>query len=136
VSIRLSPDDAVFVREQPVARLGTTMPDGGVHVVPICPALDDDGRIYIATEPGQKVTNLERDPRVGLTFDVYDDDWAKIRRVSVRGTATVHRDGPLWDRGRELLYGKFPRYEPEAEIVRGRTVVLVVDLEWVSTGRL
>jgi nitroimidazol reductase NimA-like FMN-containing flavoprotein (pyridoxamine 5'-phosphate oxidase superfamily) len=136
VSIRLSRDDAAFVREQPVARLGTTMPDGGVHVVPIFPALDDDGRIYIATEPGQKVANLERDPRLGLAFDVYDDDWAKIRRVSVRGTATLHRDGELWDRGREPHYAKFPSYEAEAEIVRGRTVVIAVDLEWVSTGRL
>jgi len=136
VSVELSPDDAAFVRDQPVARLGTTMPGGGVHVVPVCPALGEDGRIYLATEPGQKVTNLEHDRRVGLTFDVYDDDWSRIRRVSVRGEATLHRDGEAWDLGRTLLYAKFPQYEPEAEIVRGRTVIVVVEPDWVSKGRL
>jgi nitroimidazol reductase NimA-like FMN-containing flavoprotein (pyridoxamine 5'-phosphate oxidase superfamily) len=136
MSVALAPEDAAFVRDARVARLGTSMPGGGVHVVPICPALGDDGCIYVATEPGQKVTNIEHDRRVGLTFDAYDEDWSKIRRVSVRGVATLHRDGEAWDLGRELLYAKFPQYEPEAEIVRGRTVVIRVELEWVSQGRL
>ena len=131
----LSPDDAAFVSAVRVARLGTAMPGGGIHVVPICPALDGD-RILIATEPGRKVSNIEADPRVGLTFDVYDDDWSKIRRVSVRGLATLHRDGEVWDRGRELLYEKYPQYEAEAEVVRGRTFVIEVEIEWVSEGRL
>jgi hypothetical protein len=112
------------------------MPGGGVHVVPICPALGEDGRVYIATEPGQKVANIEADPRVGLVFDAYDEDWSKIRRVSVRGRASLHRDGPAWDLGRDLLYSKFPQYASEAEIVRGRTVVIAVELDWVSKGRL
>ena len=121
------------MRDARVARLATATPDGRLHVVPICPALDGD-RILIATEPTRKVRNVESDPRVGLSFDDYDEDWSRLRGVSASGRATVHREGTVWERGRDLLYEKYPQYEPDAEIVAGRTVMLEVELDWVSRG--
>jgi PPOX class probable F420-dependent enzyme len=132
VSAELSPEARVFVDAARVARLATTTPEGRLHVVPICPALDGD-RILISTEPTQKVRNLEADGHVGIAFDEYDEDWSKLRSVTANGRATIHRDGPVWDRGRELLYAKFPQYAGDAPIEPGQTLMLEVELDWVST---
>jgi nitroimidazol reductase NimA-like FMN-containing flavoprotein (pyridoxamine 5'-phosphate oxidase superfamily) len=135
VSSPLGEAEAAFLRDARVARLATAMPDGGLHVVPVCPVLDGD-RIFIATELTSKVWNIRADPRVGVAFDDYDEDWSKLRGVSVSGNATVHEAGPVWERGRDLLYEKYPQYEPQAEIVPGRTLILEVSLDWISRGGL
>ena len=133
MSADLSPAVRAFVDAARVARLATVTPDGRLHVVPICPALDGD-RILISTEPNAKIRNLEADPRVGLAFDEYDEDWSRLRGVSVSGRATIHRDGPVWDRGRDLLYEKYPQYAGDAPIDPGRTLLLEVEVDWVSTA--
>jgi PPOX class probable F420-dependent enzyme len=135
VSAELAPEARKFVDTARVARLATTTSDGRLHVVPVCPALDGE-RILISTEPTQKVRNLEADPRVGLAFDEYDEDWSTLRSVTASGRATIHRDGRVWDRGRELLYAKFPQYAGDAPIEPGRTLMLEVALGWVSTAGL
>jgi len=135
VTSDLSPEARGFIDEARVARFASITPDGRLHVVPVCPALDGD-RLLIATEPTQKTRNLDADPRVGLAFDVYDEDWSTLRGVSVSGRATVHEDGPTWDRGRELLYAKFPQYERVSPIEPGSTVILEVELDWISSGGL
>ena len=135
MSAELSPLARAFVDTARVARLASVTPDGRLHVVPVCPVLDAD-RILVSTEPTQKVRNLEADPRVGLSFDEYDEDWSTLRGVSVTGSATIHRDGEVWDRGRDLLYTKFPQYASDAPIERGRTLMLEIRLDWVSTGGL
>ncbi len=135
MSPELSKAEAAYIGEARVARLATIAPDGGPHVVPVCPVLDGD-RILVATERTRKIRNIQVDPRVGLAFDEYDEDWTRLRGVSVSGTATVHEAGPVWERGRDLLYEKFPQYEEQAEIVPGRTLILEIALEWVSHGGL
>lgn len=133
MSAELEPEVRAFVDAARVARLATATPDGRLHVVPICPALDGE-RIVISTEPTQKVRNLEADPRVGLAFDDYDEDWSKLRGVSVSGRATIHRDGPVWDRGRWLLYEKYPQYVDDSPIEPGRTLMLEVEIDWVAVS--
>ena len=134
MSVELSEDVAAFIRDARVARLATIGPEGP-HVVPICPALDD-GRLLIATEPSRKVENLRTDDRVGVAFDEYGEDWSRLRGVSVSGRATIHAAGEVWERCRRLLYEKYPQYETDAEIVPGRTLVLEIELAWVSRGGL
>ena len=135
MSADLTPALRAFVDGARVARLATLTPDGRLHVVPICPALDGD-RILISTEPTQKTRNLEADPRVGLAFDEYDEDWSTLRSVSVSGRATIHRDGAVWDRGRDLLYEKYPQYVDDSPIDPGRTLMLEVEVDWVSASGL
>jgi PPOX class probable F420-dependent enzyme len=135
VSAGFSPAARAFVDAARVARLATIAPDGRLHVVPICPALDGD-RILVATEPTQKVRNVEADPRVGLAFDEYDEDWSKLRSVNASGRATIHGDGAVWDRGRDLLYRKFPHYADDAPIEPGQTLLLEIELDWVSAAAL
>jgi nitroimidazol reductase NimA-like FMN-containing flavoprotein (pyridoxamine 5'-phosphate oxidase superfamily) len=135
VTAELTPEGRAFIDAARVARLATLMPDGGIHVVPICPALDRD-RILFSTEPNRKVEHLRVNPTVGLAFDEYDEDWSRLRGLSISGTATIHAEGPVWDRCRDLLYEKFPQYEPDAEIVPGRTLAIAIDPTWVSRGGL
>ena len=96
-----------------VARLATIRPDGSPRVVPICFALEGD-RLYTAVDEKPKRTrqlarlaDIERDPRVEVVIDHYDDDWTQLWWVRLRGRASViERDG----RALELLSAKYPQY--------------------------
>jgi PPOX class probable F420-dependent enzyme len=132
VTARLPDAAALMLRHARVAHLATVLPDGSPHVVPVCPALDGD-RVVVALGGGQKLRNLRRDPRAALVVDDYVEDWDALRRVAVFGRASLFEDGPDWERGRDLLYGKFAQYEPQAEIVAGETVVVAVAIDRVST---
>jgi nitroimidazol reductase NimA-like FMN-containing flavoprotein (pyridoxamine 5'-phosphate oxidase superfamily) len=133
VTAVLSAEVAAYVDAARVARLATVRPDGALHVVPICPVLDGD-RVLFMSEPAIKIDNLRADPRVGLAFDEYHEDWDRLRGVSVNGAATVHGSGPTWERGRDLLYEKFPQFLPDVPIVEGRTLIVEVEIDWVSRG--
>lgn len=129
----LSGAAATMVRHARVARLATVLPDGSPHVVPVCPALVGE-RLVLALGGGAKLRNLRRDDRVALVVDDYVEDWDALRRVAVFGRATLIEDGPGWELGRDALYAKFKQYEPQAEIVRGETVVVEIAIERVSTS--
>ena len=135
MTLEIPPDAAAFIREARVARLASVTPEGGLHVVPVCPVFDGE-RLLVATEPTRKMRNLRANARVGVAFDDYDEDWSKLRAVSIAGTAQIHDAGPVWELGRDLLYEKFPQYEPEAEIIAGRTLILEIEIGWVSRGAL
>ncbi len=133
MTVTLSDAAATMLRHARVARLATLGADGWPHVVPVCPVLDGDRRLVFASDDSVKLRNLRADPRVTLVVDDYVEDWDALRRVLVRGTARVIEDGPEWERGRDLLYAKFPQYEPQAEIVLGSTAVVEVSIDGVST---
>ena len=128
----LTEAESVMVRHARVAHLATAGPDGTPHVLPVCPVLDGD-HVLIASDESAKLRNLRADPRVALVVDDYLEDWDALRRVLVWGTATVILDGPAWVRGRGLLYEKFQQYEPQAPIVPGRTVMVRIAVERVSS---
>lgn len=128
----LSAAAETMLRYARVAHLATLLPDGSPHVVPVCPALDAD-RVILALGGGAKLSNLRRDPRAALVVDDYLEDWDALRRVAVFGRVTLFEEGPEWERGRDLLYGKFAEYEPHDEIVVGETVVVELAIERVST---
>ena len=77
---------------EPVARLATIRPDGSPRVVPICFALDGD-TLYTAVDEKPKRTrqlarldDIERDPRVEVVIDHYDDDWTQLWWVRYAAT--------------------------------------------------
>ena len=118
-----------------VARLATTDGKGNPHLVPICFALDETSTtIYSAVDAKPKTTpdlkrlrNIERNPRVTLLVDHYDDDWNQVWWVRVDGTATVH---DAHDQGKTRLAAKYPQYA-EAPDHLGRIVVVEVQ-KWAS----
>lgn len=118
-----------------VAHLATVDLDAGVHLVPCVLVLDGD-TVYIPTDHKPKRTrvlrrlaNLERDPRVVLLVDHYDEDWVRLWWVRVRGVARVLRDGAEVAAAAMRLRAKYRQYEAvvDAEL----TPVVAVDIvEW------
>lgn len=118
---------------KPVARLATVRPDGSPRVVPICFALDGDV-LYTAVDEKPKRTrrlarlaDIERDPRVEVVIDHYDEDWSELWWVRLRGRArVVEHDG----RALELLRAKYPQYRERPP--QGPFVVVDIDerAEW------
>jgi PPOX class probable F420-dependent enzyme len=105
------------VAAAPVARLATLRPDGTPRLVPITFVLLD-GLICSAVDEVKpktttrlaRLTDVERDPRVGIVVDHYADDWSALWWVRVDGTAAVHGGGELCERALAALVAKYPPY--------------------------
>ncbi len=133
--MELTDQQRVFLELARVCRLATAGLDGQPHVVPVCP-VTVDGRIYIASEDNRKVRNVRENPKVGLAFDDYVEDWTALRGLSVQGVVTRIIDGgpdfqPLVD----AFYAKFPQYEPQAgPITEANSVILEIEIRKVADG--
>lgn len=104
----------------PVARLATLRGDGTPRLIPmtfavvdgvVCSAIDRikpkaDARLA-------RLRDIDRDPRVALVADRYDDDWSQLWWVRVDATAAEHTDGPLRDRALDALQDKYEPYRRE-----------------------
>jgi len=122
---------------EPLARLATIRPDGSPRVVPICFALAGD-TLYTAIDEKPKRTrrlarlgDIDRDPRVEVVIDHYDDDWSRLWWVRLRGRArVVERD----DRALALLCRKYQQYRERPPA--GPFIVVEIDerLEWSAQG--
>ncbi len=113
---------------EPVARLATIRPDGSPRVAPICFALDGD-TLYTAVDEKPKrtrrlarLTDIERDPRVEVVIDRYDDDWTQLWWVRLRGRARIVDHD---ERALELLAAKYPQYRESPPL--GPFVVVEID---------
>lgn len=102
----------------PVARLATIAPNGRARLVPVCYAIDGDGRIAIAIDEKPKrggelarTGDIRRDPRVTLLVDHYDDDWTRLAWVRVEGTAAVLERGDEWPSAVAALRRRYPQYD-------------------------
>jgi PPOX class probable F420-dependent enzyme len=112
----VTPDIETAVATSPVARLATIGSDGAPDVVPITFAIDGDV-LYTAvdhkpkrTRRLQRLTNIERDPRVTVLVDHYDDDWTTLWWYRLRGEASVVTAGPDFDAGVTALREKYQHY--------------------------
>ena len=99
----------------PVARLAT-IGATGVDLVPITFVLAGSTVVTAidhkpkTTRLLQRLHNIDRDPRVTILIDHYDDDWASLWWVRLRGLARVLGDGPRSVTAIEQLVGKYPRH--------------------------
>lgn len=129
----LTGEAAGFLAERRVVQLGTVSPDGTPHVVPISPVLDLDSVVFATEASTVKVRNLWGNPAATLSADEYDEDWSKLRSVIVFGQAQIIEAGYEWERGRNLLYEKYPQYPTDAAIELGSTVIVDVRIDRVVT---
>jgi PPOX class probable F420-dependent enzyme len=102
-----------------VARLATTDPDGRPHLVPIVFALEGD-TLYTAVDRKPKrsqklrrVENARARPDVTVLVDHYDEDWALLWWIRLRGRARVLDAGKERDRALGLLVAKYAQYRVE-----------------------
>jgi PPOX class probable F420-dependent enzyme len=96
--------------------LGTISPDGEPHMVPATFALTD-GRIVTAIDwkpkqgsTLQRISNIERDPRVTFLAHHYSEDWEALWWVRVDGRAEIHREGSAWEQAIDALVAKYDQY--------------------------
>lgn len=125
-----------------VGRLATADAAGRPLVVPVCYALDDEGRhLYSAVDPKpkrtpnlQRVRNVRANPRAALLVDDYDEDWTRLWWVMVRGPAVVLEEGPEFTAGVDRLVAKYPQYRALG-LERERGVLVRVTIERVLAWR-
>jgi PPOX class probable F420-dependent enzyme len=135
------------LRRARVGRLATADAAGRPLVVPVCFALDPEGRhLYSAVDPKpkrtrdlQRVRNVRENPRACLVVDEYDEDWARLWWVLVRGPAAVLEAGAEFAAGVDLLVEKYPQYrrlglERERGTLVRVTVERVVAWRWSEPG--
>jgi len=98
---------------QRVARLATIGPDGRPHLVPIVFAFWNDNMVTAIddkpkrTRRPTRVLNIERDPRVTVLVDHYEDDWNRLWWVRIDGTARILGESA---EAAALLISKYPQY--------------------------
>ncbi len=123
--MRLKKSVANLIQWERVCRVATAGPGGMPHVVAVCHVVVD-GKIYFASGAGRKVDNLEANPRVALTVDLYSDAWAQIKGVMVQGRALLIPRGPRFRKIRRLLYAKYPQYPGRAPLEESDSVIVEV----------
>jgi PPOX class probable F420-dependent enzyme len=110
-----------------VARLATLNRDGAPHIVPICFAVDGDV-IYSAIDHKpkrsahpQRLTNINRDSRVAILVDHYDEHWENLWWVRADGHARVVSAG---EQAVALLARRYEQYRERPP--RGNMIVIDV----------
>ncbi len=124
-AVRLTPDEAAFLRAGRVARLATVGPGGEPHLVPVCYTARFAGETLVAleialdekpkrVEPGElrRVRNLLANPAVSLLVDRYDDgDWEQLAFLRVDGRAALVEPGAEGHApALTALRAKYPQY--------------------------
>ena len=109
----------------------TIAADGSVHAVPVVFARVGEELVSpIDHKPKTgavlaRVKNLQRDDRVTVLIDHWDEDWKRLAWLMIRGRATVDGNAPV-SMMRELNR-RYPQYEPDERhdaLIRIRPVLL------------
>jgi PPOX class probable F420-dependent enzyme len=123
------PWQMALIAELRVARMATIAADGSPQQVPVCYALVDGAFVIAIDEkpksgrPLGRLRNIERDCRVGLLFDRYDEDWRLLAWVRVDGEASLLTAGAEWPVALAALRGRYAQYETMA--LEGRPLIVV-----------
>ena len=110
----LSADGLDFVTDRHLATLSTLGPDGTIHVVAVGFTWEDGVVRIITSDGGQKIRNLERDPRATVA-QVAGPQW-----LSIAGHATIDRDPDAVAHAVELYARRYrqPRPNPRRVAIR------------------
>lgn len=132
----LSQDEMRARAEQArVAHVGTIDEHVRAHLVPVTFVIDRD-TFYSPTDaaprPVKRLRNLEHHPGVTILVDSYDEDWAKVWWIRMRGTGRTVGESPEHAHARQLLTAKYPQFA-SAPPDEGAGPMLAVDVEeWLG----
>ena len=113
----LSDDERRFLADRRIAHLATADRGAVPHVVPVCFAMAQ-GTLYITIDekpkrrPGtalKRLRNIIENPAVAVVVDRYDEDWAQLGWVMLRGHAELLTDGSEHDNAQALLRSRYPQ---------------------------
>jgi PPOX class probable F420-dependent enzyme len=113
----LSDGQRRFLAQQRVAHLATADRRAVPHVVPVCFAVAG-GTLYITIDekPKQRpatalkrLKNIAENPAVAVIVDRYDEDWARLGWVMLRGRAEILREGQEHQDAQDLLRSRYPQ---------------------------
>jgi PPOX class probable F420-dependent enzyme len=123
---KLSGAAADLVARERVCRVATSNAEGQPHLVPVCHVLAG-GKLYIGSgDDGAKVRNLQANPKITVTVDLYSEHWASLKGVMVQGRAKLIERGPAFQRARRRLYEKYPQYSKEAALSPSDSVIVEI----------
>lgn len=100
-----------------MAHLATISAASQPHVVPVCYACSET-TFYVTIDekpkrhdvPLQRLRNIEANPAVAVTVDRWDEDWARLAWVMLRGHAEILAAGEEHDRAQTLLCERYVQY--------------------------
>ena len=113
----LSQAQGRFLDERRVAHLATADARGVPHVAPVCFAIADP-TLYITIDEKPKrrppaalkrLRNIAENPAVAVIVDRYDEDWARLGWVMLRGHAEILREGREHRDAQALLRSRYPQ---------------------------
>lgn len=116
----LSDGERRFLADRKIAHLATADRRAVPHVVAVCFAMSE-GTLYITIDekpkrdPGttlKRVRNIMENPAVAVVVDRYDDDWALLGWVMLRGRAEILTDGMEHDDAQALLRSRWTPRSP------------------------
>ncbi len=134
--------ELAFLREARVGRLATVDAAGYPAVVPFCFALlswDDPVVVSVLDEKPKRVPDAElarvrhirQHPAVGFVVDHYDEEWARLAFVQVRGRASLLSPGEAGHaEAITALREKYAHYRAMA--IEKRAVIVIADLRGTS----
>ncbi len=133
--MKLKKKEKDFISLQRVVRVATVDRNCMPHNVPVCHVMEGN-HVYFATgKESKKIKNLTENGKVSLVCDEYTEIWSSLKGVFIQGEARAISKGSEFRKLRKLLYQKYPRYEREAPIEEGKTVIVeVIPQNVVSWG--
>ena len=133
----LSERQARFLASRRVGHLATADARAAPHLVPVCFVVSD-GAVYITIDQKPKgdvralkrLRNILENPRAAFVADRWDEDWARLGWVMLRGPAEILSDGAEHDRAQALLRSRYPQYR---EMELGDLPVIAIRIESVTS---
>jgi len=114
----LTAAQTAYLLRHRVARLATVAADGQPHVVPVCFAVVN-GAVYtpldrkpkrVPVERLRRVLDLQANPRICLTADLYDEDWQQLSWLQIRGEAELVLPGAEQAAAVDALRARYAQY--------------------------
>jgi PPOX class probable F420-dependent enzyme len=106
-----------FLAHQRVAHIATADRHAVPHVVPVCFAVVERTLYITIDEKPKQVSGLElkrlrniaENPAVAVVVDRYDENWARLGWVMLRGRAEILSGGTEHDEAQALLRSRYPQ---------------------------
>jgi PPOX class probable F420-dependent enzyme len=118
----LSDSERQFLADRRVAHLATADRRAVPHVVPVCFALSGF-TLYITIDDKPKrrrgailkrLKNIAENPAVAVVVDRYDEDWARLGWIMLRGKAEILDGGTEHDEAQTLLRARYKQLQAMA----------------------